>query len=312
MLGGMISHKDAAWFFKVTGPPSSIEAVVGTTREFLKSIRFSPEGRPEWTLPPNWKESASPTPLRYKTLVIAADPRPLELTVSELAIPKDPDEFAVSNINRWRGQLGLSEISAAQLETEIERLECPAGVMLFVDLSGTADSSPMAGMPGVAGNAGRGKAPTGQGSTPSAKGGPRPSPSLPFQFETPDGWEPGGGTSMSLVSFQVMRDGQQITTTVTPAGGDVTSNINRWRGQIRLKPQSEQEIAAECRKLVVDQREAIMVQLVNEQEGQAILAAIIQEQDISWFIKMTGHASLAMAEQPNFEKFVQSIRFKGK
>ncbi len=308
MLGGLIARDKSAWFFKLTGPPASVETAVPAARMFLKSIRFSSADRPEWTLPEGWTETTSTSPLRYKTLLVPASPKPLELTVSELSIPADPDEFALSNLNRWRGQLGLAPIAATQMQADLERIECEAGVVLFVDLVGQQDAGTLSGMGGLAGGTTSGSA----GGPPIPKSAPagRAGAKLPFRFQTPAGWEQGGGTSMSLAAFQVQRDGQRIAITFTPAGGDLAANINRWRGQIGLAAQSPQEIQAASRNLTVDGHPVVMADLVNKTTNQAVIAAILQDGETSWFITIKGGAELALAEQANFEQLIQSIRFE--
>ena len=104
-----------------------------------------------------------------------------------------------------------------------------------------------------------------------------------------------------------------MTITITPAGGDLIANVNRWRGQIQLPAASADEIKNSSRSLTVDKRPVVIVELMNENGNppQAIFAAILNDGGQTWFIKLSGDAAAAKQEQSNFDSFVQSIRFEG-
>lgn len=138
-------------------------------------------------------------------------------------------------------------------------------------------------------------------------------PKSPFRFEPPSGWTPAQGSSLSVAAFQATQDGRSVTITITPAGGDLIANVNRWRGQIQLPAATADEIKNSSRALTVDNRPVVIVELVNESGSppQAIFAAILNDRDQTWFIKLSGDAATAIQEKSNFDAFVQSIRFEG-
>jgi hypothetical protein len=73
-------------------------------------------------------------------------------------------------------------------------------------------------------------------------------------------------------------------------------------------------------KIKVDGQEGIYVEAIgpestpNNTTGarETILGVIVEAQGRQWFIKLKGDAELAAREKTHFEKFVQSIRFRGK
>lgn len=304
MLGGILAHEKTGWFFKVSGADRIVEPLAEPFRTFLRSVDFAADGRPKWKLPDGWKEIASSSPLRYKTIAIPAEPKSLELTVSELQIPGDTTAFALSNLNRWRGQLSLAPIEESQLDSETEKLEAPGGTVLYVNYSGK--SSAGGGMPPMMAG---GNAPSAPPSAPRSAAKPK----SPLQFQTPSDWKPAQGTSLSVAAFQAQHEGQSVTITITPAGGDLIANVNRWRGQIQLPAASADEIKNSSRSLTVDKRPVVIVELMNENGNppQAIFAAILNDGGQTWFIKLSGDAAAAKQEQSNFDSFVQSIRFEG-
>jgi hypothetical protein len=311
MLGGMIVRGSAAWFFKLNGPLPAVDPLVASFRQLLKSVDFDSDQRPTWTLPEGWREVPSSSPLRYKTLLAPGPGKGVELTVSELPIPGDTDAFLLSNLNRWRGQVGLGTLDAAQFQSGVERATCAGGTMLVVDLQSRMAAAAVPGMPGAAGGAGvAGASPPG---SPSARPGTSTRKGrLPFRFAAPEGWEPGGGTSMSVAAYQRINGDKKISITVTPAGGDVVANYNRWRGQVQLPEAGMEELKAASRLITIQGRQVVVIDIVNEQgtPPQAILAAIVPTEGQTWFIKLMGDASLAIAEKSKFDQMVNSIQFE--
>ena len=89
--------------------------------------------------------------------------------------------------------------------------------------------------------------------------------------------------------------------------------MNRWRAQIKLPELSEDELNSVVKQYQVDGEPAKMVQLVGP-EGvsprQAITVVLFDRGDATWFFRMRGDAKLVSDEQPNFEKYVGSVKFR--
>jgi hypothetical protein len=69
-------------------------------------------------------------------------------------------------------------------------------------------------------------------------------PQLP-EWTVPEGWQETPPTQMLLGRFEVKEDDDQLEITVSAFPGDVggtVANVNRWRSQIELPPQSPTEI----------------------------------------------------------------------
>ena len=88
--------------------------------EFLKSVHFDEQGKPAWTLPSGWQQRDG-SDIRYATLVLAGDSaagKPLEVSVTVLPKSGDDEDYALVNINRWRGQIGLEPVTDAAQQCE--------------------------------------------------------------------------------------------------------------------------------------------------------------------------------------------------
>jgi hypothetical protein len=139
MLAAVVPHKGRAWFFKVTGAQRIVARQSSAFVAFIKSVRFSgPEApNPSWTLPDGWRQQPG-SGMRYATLQIGTPEEPLELTVIPLRLPPDATmpEYVLSNINRWRGQLGLAPIGLPQLSDATRQFDLDEATATVVELVG--------------------------------------------------------------------------------------------------------------------------------------------------------------------------------
>lgn len=142
MLGAIVPLGEKFWFFKLMGSKDPVAAKTDEFLAFLKSVHFSAEGNPQWTLPEGWREQPG-SAMRYATLVIPGDGKPLEVTVTVLPGASG----ALANVNRWRGQLSLPPITEEQLAGESTRIPLDGATATLVNLLGTAGPNSM-GRPG--------------------------------------------------------------------------------------------------------------------------------------------------------------------
>ncbi len=82
---------------------------------------------------------------------------------------------------------------------------------------------------------------------------------------------------------------------------------------IKLPELSEDELNSVAKQYQVDGEPAKLVQLVGPEGAsprQAITVVLFDHGDATWFFRMRGDAKLVGDEQPNFEKFVGSVKFR--
>jgi len=141
-------------------------------------------------------------------------------------------------------------------------------------------------------------------------------------FEMPGHWQQLPPAPMRAASFRIVGNeehaaGVSIVSLGGKAGGMV-ANINRWRGQLGLGPMAPQEIDASVEKVPAAGTatggggEFLMIFLaqgdaVEAQNRQAILAAILERNDHTWFVKMTGDLGTVEDEQPVFREFLKRL-----
>jgi hypothetical protein len=147
-LGLIVSVGDVGWFFKLTGDVKGVEPQHEAFLQFATSIKFSAGGEPKptWTLPEGWKELPG-REMRFATIQIAADGKPLELSV--IPLPKsgaDDQKYVLDNVNRWRQQLNLKPVAAGELSSTTKTLSIDGREATLVSLVGTG-SGGMGGAP---------------------------------------------------------------------------------------------------------------------------------------------------------------------
>ena len=137
-------------------------------------------------------------------------------------------------------------------------------------------------------------------------------PSSNFSWVKPEGWIPSSGSSMRLASFEVPFKGGVGDLSVIKlagAGGGLEPNINRWRNQLNLDPQTLSEINKEIIKKAGKLGEYKMIKIINIQNNSAFLAAIIPIANQTLFIKLSADPSGVQESEFHFVEFCSSIHF---
>ncbi len=307
MFVAMMRHAGKVWFFKAVGPAAQIKRLRPELQKFLQTVQFLPghHGKPSWELPEDWVQKAG-SGMRFATLEIGPAAAPLRLSVSSLSQTTDDwNQYLLSNLNRWRRQMGLGPLGNETLSDAVEVIPSGDQKIWFAVISGTAgdplqtrsqSSSLPAGHPPISRQATRSEQ---LGFDPSQLTG-----------KAPEDWQPGPITGMRKGHFSLERAAERIDITVIPAGGNMLANVNRWRGQIHLPPTTEADLEKSLQPIQADGLTGKYVKLYGPQ--QAILAAIFTTGKTQWFVKLKGNVELAKREEPEFEAFARSLQFKGR
>jgi hypothetical protein len=164
ILVAVAHHDGVAWYFKMNGDDDLVSQQKSALIDFLKSVTFvststqadlptsrpllsspdstpppgpassgSTEGRPSWNVPPGWQEIAG-GPFLVAKFSVGGNQAP-QTTVNVSTSPGEGGGLAM-NVNRWRGQVGLSPLSDTDLSKQITLVDTPAGKAKFVDMAG--------------------------------------------------------------------------------------------------------------------------------------------------------------------------------
>lgn len=163
MLGVIVPHAGSTWFFKLTGPDSLVAKEKPAFLEFLKTVKVSAvaatsapvapppagmAGTPvvsadgpslKWTAPAHWQDKPASAMRKATYLIPGANGAAGELAVT--AFPGDVGG-ELANLNRWRGQLALPPVTAAELPDAVTRLTVNNLPVVLVELTGGAADHP--------------------------------------------------------------------------------------------------------------------------------------------------------------------------
>lgn len=168
-----------------------------------------------------------------------------------------------------------------------------------------AGPAPAAAMPGVSTNA------------PVAPSAEAPQPSA-VEYKLPANWHEKPLTPMRVASFDAAAaNGKQVDVSIVSlsgmAGGDL-ANVNRWRDQVKLGPIDEAALQKSAEHIKSDARDFLVVDMTSaapigdKNEKQRIVAAILDENERSWFVKMTGEDEAVGSQKSAFAEFLRSLK----
>ena len=152
ILVAMLTRGATSWFFKMTGEDAFVTSQKEVFLQFLKSISFdaaapapvaadSPAPADNnnsnssiWTVPAGWQSLPGSQFLLAQFLIQDGSTR-AEVNISELA---GEGGGLLANVNRWRRQLGLTEVTQEEdFSKMVDSLTVPGGQAQVVDMSGT-------------------------------------------------------------------------------------------------------------------------------------------------------------------------------
>lgn len=270
MVAAILPHGDTMWFFSLKGPPEVVEERVAEYRDLLKSVRFQGSDRLDWTLPSKW-QSKPGTDTLYATLT---PPDGSKLDAFVLKVPS-AQLSVISIVNFCRNQLELPTLENEDLPSRTEKIESDGMTITLVDFTGRAKPK-----------------------STNAEG---------IEYEKPEEWTQVKPKQFILAAFQVSDGDKQVSITLSRAGGARADNVNRWRGQMGLKPLGRDEIATLLQKIEVGARAGELVELKND--NQIMLGLMLADGDSTVFVKLLGDPELAVRERGRFLEFAKSLSF---
>lgn len=153
---------------------------------------------------------------------------------------------------------------------------------------------------------------------PSATAGePSASPKVPWTIP-PEWKERPNASGMRLASYGVTAaDGRSVDISVTALGeqaGTELDNVNRWRGQLKLTPLTEDQLAMARDPVKIGGEPSHLYDIVSEEpmlDGKyksRILASILPTGQMTVFFKAIGEADLVAAEKVRFIGWLASVK----
>jgi hypothetical protein len=133
-------------------------------------------------------------------------------------------------------------------------------------------------------------------------------------WTAPPDWQSKPAAAMRKASYAVPGDGgtsADLSITAFPGdvGGEI-ANINRWRGQLRLPPLGEADLASAITRVERDGLKFALVDLVGPGTAgpQRTVGAMVPFAGATWFFKLTGPDAPVAKAKPAFEAFLTTVK----
>jgi hypothetical protein len=272
-----------------------------------------------WTTPAGWQE-LPPGEMRVGSFK-AGD---ADVSIIPLGGTAGGD---TSNVNRWRGQVGLPAASEEEIKKAAEPVEVAGQKVSLYTLAGGANSILAAmlqrdgttwffKMTGPSGTVAQQK--------PSfvtflksvqfggAKQQPPPAADT-TPWKLPADWKQVPAGEFLLAKF-LIGDGKASVNVSSSAGdgGGVAANVNRWRKQLGLPDLTGAEMAKTIRPLPTTTGQAVLVEMTGKdaksEQPVALVGAIVVLPGKAMFYKLMGEPDVVTAQKETFIKFVQEAK----
>ncbi|MCM8532353.1 MAG: hypothetical protein NE330_14415 [Lentisphaeraceae bacterium] len=267
------------WYIKLMGDANVLIKEKANFEAFVKS--FSYEGNnAKWQTPQGWKELGGSGMVKASFDVSGA-----KATIVNL--PAGSGDL-VSNVNRWRRQIGLSAAGPVDIEKSMQKIEVGPTKYTYLFLTKAAEAT---------------KTPAPQ--TP-AKDGVNTQSGI--SFELPEGWslvDPSGMRKVNLKAGDISITGISLG----EAAKGLAKNVERWSGQVGMTNPTADQLKQISEKVSFSGAEADYVLLKGKE--QSILAVIYEQGSTIWFFKATGSTADIVKQVDNFKAFVKSIKLPG-
>ena len=134
---------------------------------------------------------------------------------------------------------------------------------------------------------------------------------LSLAWKVPAGWSQQGASDMRVATLIPPASKGKAELSIVQLGGDAggdLANVNRWRGQLGLEPVAS--LAGQADTVGTPAGKTLVVELKGG-AGQAMLAAILKDNESCWFFKLAGPSAVVAALKPEFRTFLRSLRHGG-
>jgi hypothetical protein len=323
ILGAIVPAGADSIYLKLRGEPEKLQSLIGDLRLIAHTTKMDQAGLVQVELPAGWSKGPAEAMAQFTLIPPSTSQVDTKMTVTLLPGATSAAEWqdkVQSNLDRWRGQVGLPPMPLAQdLQDSVEQIsidgtDLPAYLVNYVGTSnGQSSMAPFAS----GSNFG---AASGSASPAPQKSPPTEAAAKPISYNVPEGWieEPQTGTSMRLATLSTGNDeATSADVSLTFAGGEEKQIVQLWsEALVGDKATSDfvDGVVNSATELKAASGESAKVYKVIPQEADvanAIVAAVFKLDDQrSLFVKMSGPKQAVQDNAAKFDGFVQSIKWK--
>lgn len=347
ILGAIIPADQGCYFLKATDSPQRLEPLMADLQSIVQNFAIDPQtGRPSNPLPEGWIINPR-NDIAIAELISPEATGKIKFTVTALAMPPSQDwqGYLLSNVNRWRGQLKLQELSAETLLSslvEVPRTGASIPSYIFDAVgtgTGAMNPTPPTGNPTTpptnpttpptnpAPNnpaPSNPPAPTGNPANSAASpplDAPNPPANRPkLDYKLPEGWSVGQGSQFRLATLNIDSKQGRGEVTVSMATDNPQANAMMWFQQLTREPDAKKlepmvnSALDVAQKFAVGQKQATLYEIRSSEQATAPMLLVVSlptdNPELHLFVKLIGDNQLASDQKSNLIEFVQSIEIQ--
>jgi len=133
-------------------------------------------------------------------------------------------------------------------------------------------------------------------------------------WQVPGDWKPEKAGQFVTAAYALPNGGRVTVSKLGGDGGGLAANLNRWRGQVGLKPLAAKEVAGQPLKIADSQEEMQLFNLTSADsaaDAEGILAGVLPLKTETWYFKFTGPVGILRKTEGVFAEFLRSVRIAG-
>ncbi len=151
--------------------------------------------------------------------------------------------------------------------------------------------------------------------TPAVEAEPEPvSSAQSVVWQAPEDWKEEQAGQFLTAAYALPSGGRVTVSKLAGDGGGLAANLNRWRGQVGLKPVAENDVSGQPLK-IADSEEVMqlfnLTSVDSAAEAEGILAGILPLKSETWYFKFTGPVGVLRQSDVAFAEFLRSVRIAG-
>ncbi len=187
--------------------------------KLLESLRWKDDAKeedlPQWQLPRDaFTQPQKDGFGRVATINLPEEYSNLQIAVARFTNTDDWQRAALTNINRWRGQLQLEPVSIETLDSAVKKIPYAGDEAYLMDETGLAAGRP--GMFPPATKQPEAQQPATPSSEPKSTATPPKSEAAKLiEYTAPDSWKPKEGSSLRIATFTVTEGEQTAEVAIT-------------------------------------------------------------------------------------------------
>jgi len=137
---------------------------------------------------------------------------------------------------------------------------------------------------------------------------------LAVGWKVPEDWKQEKAGQFATAAYALPEGGRVTVSKLAGDGGGLAANLNRWRGQVGLKPVADKDVSGQPLK-IADSDEVMqlfnLTSVDSAADAEGILAGILPLKTETWYFKFSGSVGVLRKSEAVFAEFLRSVRIAG-